>query len=417
MKIKAIPLFLFIALSASSVLAQGTPPPPKRPAVRPRPSNQPPPARPPGTPVEATKLGEALPGLNAEQLLAFSQGLEEFNNVEDAEGGLGPVFNNVSCVSCHAQGAPGGGGVVTVTRYGRQTKGAFDPLTALGGTLLHQNTIDLGIREEIPAAANVIAHRQSTPLFGLGLMEAIPEATILQNVGRPKPDGIRGKASKVTDVVSGQTKVGRFGWKAQQATILAFAGDAYLNEMGITSRLFPEDTAPNGNKALLATYDKVQDPEDQVDPATGKGDIDHAADFMRFLAPPPALPLSASAVAGKRVFHQLNCNVCHTPAMVTGPNAIAALNQKTVALYSDLLLHDMGSLGDGIVQGTAGARDLRTTPLWGTRFTAPYLHDGRAATLDEAIKAHAGEGAAASDRYKRLQPKEQQQLVDFLNTI
>src|SRR5438105_7323685 len=149
---------------------------------------------------------------------------------------------------------------------------------------MQDSAIDPTAQEAVPAQANVVAKRKSTPLFGLGLIEAIPDSAILQNAQNPKPDGITGRPSIVQDVATGHTRIGRFGWKAQQATLLAFAGDAYLNEMGITNRLFPHENAPNGNAHLLEVYDGVSDPEDTTDPASGKADIDRLADFMRFLA-------------------------------------------------------------------------------------------------------------------------------------
>jgi CxxC motif-containing protein (DUF1111 family) len=234
---------------------------------------------------------------------------------------------------------------------------------------------------------------------------------------RAKPPGIGGKVSVVRDVVSGQNRVGRFGWKAQQATLLAFAGDAYLNEMGITNRFFPVENAPNGNTALLARFDRVPGLEDPTDPADGKADVDRLADFMRLLAPPTRLALNASAQAGERLFATLDCAACHTPTMTTGRHPIAALSLKPVALYSDLLLHDMGTLGDGIVQGTAGAREMRTAPLWGLRSRPVWLHDGRATTIETAIRAHDGEAAASRDKFIRLTEPERRQLLDFLNTL
>ena len=146
-------------------------------------------------------------------------------------------------------------------------------------------------------------------------------------------------------------------------------------------------------------------------------DIDRAADFMRLLAPPPRGPATASSVAGEAIFRRLDCAVCHTPSMRTGPNVIAALSEKTVGLYSDLLLHDMGALGDGIAQGTAGARDMRTAPLWGLRSRPTWLHDGRANTIDQAVRGHAGEAQSSRDRYVALSAAERQQLLDFLNTL
>ena len=154
-----------------------------------------------------------------------------------------------------------------------------------------------------------------------------------------------------------------------------------------------------------------------ADPTTGKADIDRAADFMRLLGPPPRGPLTASVNAGAALFQQINCATCHTPQMMTGPSAIGALNLKPVMLYSDLLLHDMGSLGDGIAQGAAGINEMKTAPLWGLRASAPYLHDGRAPNVDVAIKAHDGEGKGARDRYLKLTQQQKQQLTDFLLSL
>ena len=138
---------------------------------------------------------------------------------------------------------------------------------------------------------------------------------------------------------------------------------------------------------------------------------------MRFLAPPPQLALTFSASSGQSLFGQTGCAICHTPVMQTGANRVAALDRQPVPLFSDLLLHDMGALGDGIEQGTAGAREMRTASLWGLRASAPYLHDGRAATIDAAIRAHDGEAKAARDRYFRLGATEREQLLEFLNSI
>jgi CxxC motif-containing protein (DUF1111 family) len=371
----------------------------------------------PVVPKPNPQFGDPLPGLTAAQLADFAEGLADFQEVDTVASGLGPVFNNTSCVACHSVPAIGGGSAILETRFGRMTNGQFDPLTDLGGSLLQQFAIDPSAQEKIPSVANVTAKRITTPLFGLGLIEAIPDALILVNAFASAKDGISGRASVVVDVATGQTRIGRFGWKAQQATVLAFAGDAYLNEIGITSRLFPNENAPNGNAALLAKYDTVADPEDQVDPATGKADIDHFADFMRFLAPPPTAPLSIAARAGQQIFDQIGCGGCHTPAMATGPNMIAALDRKPVRLYSDLLLHDMGALGDGIGQGTAKPGEMKTAPLWGLHARGPFLHDGRAATVDAAIRMHDGEAARARDRYNQMAGILQQQLLAFLNAI
>ncbi len=228
---------------------------------------------------------------------------------------------------------------------------------------------------------------------------------------------MRGRVARVLDVASGDMRVGRFGWKAQNATLLAFAGDAYLNEMGVTNRLFPTENAPNGRADLLAKFDQVADIEDAIDPASGKGDIDHLANFMRFLAPPPQVRPDADALAGARVFEKAACSACHTPVMFTGANPVAALSRQPVRLYSDLLLHDMGRLGDGIEQGDAKMREMRTAPLWGLRARTALLHDGRAKSVTDAITQHDGTAAGSRRRFEALPAHEQRQLLEFLKTI
>ena len=370
-------------------------------------------AQPPPPP----QFGGPLPGLTGQQRAAFNAGKVEFTTRETPSDGLGPIFNRDSCVACHSGPAAGGSSNITATRFGKASAGSFDPLTSLGGSLLQEKAISPEGLEKIPSQANVKALRQTTPLFGLGLIEAIPDATILKGVRTKAVDGVLGKAAMVQDVATGKTMVGRFGWKAQQATLLAFAGDAYVNEMGITNRLFPTENAPNGNVSLLKKLDKVKDPEDRVDPATGKAGIDALADYMRMLAPPPTQSTTASTVFGAKFFLDVGCTNCHTPSMTTGSSSIAPLNNVTVSLYSDLLLHDMGSLGDGIVQGTANAREMKTPPLWGVKASAPYLHDGRANTLDAAIRAHDGEAKSARDKYLKLSADQQKLLIEFLNSL
>lgn len=363
------------------------------------------------------RFGDPLPALSPALMAAFADGRDDFEAKEDVAGGLGPIFNRDSCVTCHNGPAVGGSSPIFVTRFGQLLNGVFDPLDDLGGSLRQERAIQPNAVEIVPPEANVVARRQSTALFGLGLMEAIPDETILRGVRATAVNGIKGKAGMITDVVSGTQRVGRFGWKAQQATVLAFAADAYVNEMGITNRFFPTENAPNGNLELLALIDHVSDPEDTVDPATGKTDVDKVADFMRLLGPPPTLALSPSAAQGRNVFNQVSCNQCHTPVMMTGPNAIPALSSKPVNLYSDLLLHDMGALGDGIVQSAASGREMKTPPLWGLRASPPYLHDGRAPSVDAAIRAHDGEAKISRDQYVGLSATQRQQLLDFLQTL
>ena len=394
-------------LTASGFTIAQIAPPPGGPAGPPRPQSV----------VNAQGFGQPLAGLSAAELSAFNDGREEFLNVETPEGGLGPIFNGRSCVECHGVPTPGGASPINVVRFGRTADGMFDPLDELGGSLLQRFALNPAIRETVPRNANTVVERNSTPLFGLGLIEAIPDAAILANAARGKADGIRGRAALIVDVVSGETRVGRFGWKAQQASVLAFSADAYNNEMGITNRFFPHENAPNGNTAAIARFLRADGELDDVVDANGRGDIDLVADYMRLLAAPPRLAMSVSAAQGQQVFANIGCAACHTPSMTTGRNAVAALSVKTVGLYSDLLLHDMGSLNDGIAQAGARANEMKTPPLWGLRVTAPYLHDGRAPTVDQAIRAHDGEARIVRDRYGALSPVQRQQLLDFLNTL
>ena len=378
-----------------------------------------PPAPPIQRPVPGAgpQFGDPLPGLSGSDLASFIEGRDEFEAVETPLGGLGPIFNHNSCVACHSLGGTGGASNETVTRFGRLVDGKFDALAHLGGSLLQAKAIDPEALERIPAQANVIAKRLATPLFGAGLIEAISDSDIELNAQRPQADGVRGRANKVLDVATGQWRVGRFGWKTQHATLLSFAADAYLNEMGVTSRLFPNENAPNGRADLLAKFDQVPDVEDAVDPATGKSNIDHAADFMRLLAPPPPVRATAATLSGSRLFEQARCTACHVPVMYSGAHRISALSHQPVRLYSDLLLHDMGKLGDGIEQDGAKGREIRTAPLWGLRARNTFLHDGRATTVRQAIEQHDGKALSSCQRFGAMSPAEQQMLLEFLQSI
>ena len=404
----ALTLSLAGLCTATAVLGQ-TPPP--------RPGPPPPPPPPRNTGPAPGQPGGPLLGLTTAQLDAFRDGARIFRQVETIDSGLGPIFNETSCVVCHNAPVPGGASRRTITRFGLTSNGHFDPLTERGGSMLQARAIDPAFREVIPRSANTVARRVSTPLFGAGLIEAIPDATLLAAAAAPKADGVRGRAALITDVTTGKQRVGRFGWKAQQATLLAFSADAFVNELGITNRFFPKENAPNGDLALLARADPILDPEDQITPATGKSDVDRAADFMRALAPPARGPSSPAVIQGERLFTSLNCIVCHTPALMTGSGPVPALSLQRVPLYSDLLLHDMGALGDGIAQGPAGPRDLRTAPLWGLGSRPVYLHDGRTESLDTAVREHAGEAAPARTRYVQLPTAQQQQLLSFLRSL
>lgn len=373
----------------------------------------------PSVPVGSTvQMGAPLVGLDAASLAAYNAGRTEFTAIETPEGGLGPIFNERSCVACHSAGGVGGGSAHSVTRFGRITAGKFDALESLGGSLLQDHATLSPYLERVPPEANVVARRITTPLFGAGLIEAISDDDLQLQALKAKPDGVKGRVHLVTDVVTGVSRAGRFGWKAQHASLLSFAADAYNNEMGVTNRFFPTENAPNGRTALIAGVIKpAGQVDDPVNPATGLSDIDRATDFMRFLAPPPPVRQTTSTIAGGKLFEQVKCTACHLPNYFTGASKFEPLNRKAVPLYSDLLLHNMGKLGDGIVQGQASGSELRTAPLWGLRARSVFLHDGRATSPRQATQLHDGEAAPARDRFNALKPTEQQQLVDFLLSL
>ena len=269
-----------------------------------------------------------------------------------AGAGLGPRFNAASCIACHVRNGRGrplmGESLVRVAlRDGR-------PVPAIGHQVrdravlgaqpdaavqvewqdqagLRRPVVRLEAEAPIDLSTRSVARslRVAPPLVGLGLLEAVPEATILERADPDDRDGdgISGRPHWLKGD-GGRRKLGRFGWKAQQASILAFSGDAYLNEMGITNRFFPEENAPNGNTALLARFDQVADLEDTIDPADGKADVDRLADFMQLLAPPARLAVTGNAVQGERLFATMDCASCHTPSMRTGKHEIAALSEK-----------------------------------------------------------------------------------------
>jgi CxxC motif-containing protein (DUF1111 family) len=369
-----------------------------------------------GTTVRAdapVNFGDPVAGLTSAELLRFDAGLDDFKEKETADDGLGPVFNQTSCAACHSSPAAGGDSNVLETRFGTYDGKKFDPMSQAGGSLIQTDGVDPKngcVGETVPTEATVVAQRKSTPLFGLGLVDHVPDAT-LQQLAKNQPRGVAGKPSIVVDAASGVTRVGRFGWKAQVATLMTFAADAYLNEMGITSPIFPTENAPGGDLTQLAKCDGVPTLEDD-----GSGVVAFA-DFMTMLAPPPRGSITPGAERGALVFERIGCAICHVPQLTTGPSAIAALNNVTFAPFSDFLLHDMGELGDRIVQGSASGSEMRTAPLWGLRVRSRFLHDARASTLDGAIREHAGQATAARRAFDALSKADAADLIAFLRSL
>lgn len=367
-----------------------------------------------------TPSGAPLAGLTPIEFSEFRLGLEDFTEVETAEEGLGPAFNGTSCAVCHNVPAIGGGGVILEVRAGyRGDTGEHSGLNSSGDTLIHMlSTPSHACQPQIPDDVNVIARRAPIPLFGAGLVEAVPDDAIsaLEDPLDRNGDGVSGRAAIVVDMATGRRRVGRFGWKAQHATLLVFGADAYRNEMGITNDLFPLESAFGVEASRMRSCDPIPDPEDIRDPRTGRRGIDNFESFMRLLAPVGRAAVNDSTREGERIFNAVGCATCHVPVLETGVSSNPLFNRRRVELFSDLLLHDVGT-GDGIRQAAAEPNEIRTPALWGLRFRRPLLHDGSAATIGEAIERHAGEAALARRGYERLPADQRANLIAFLRAL
>jgi CxxC motif-containing protein (DUF1111 family) len=360
-----------------------------------------------------------LPGLTPAQRQAFDEGVRSFGRAYTTAEGLGPVFNDEACADCHRQGA---GTNRTVVRFGRTDRSGFDPLVEFGGSLMQSRGIGLVTMtdgsthvfngERVPLQATVRASRRSTSLLGLGFVDAVPDDTWLAIAARERSADptTAGQVHLTVSRLSGETVVGKFGWKAQVPSLREFAGDALLNEMGITSPRFRDEVCPQGDYLALA-----------FNPAPALNDdgreVEALTNFMTLLAPPPRAAVTEASSAGERVFDEIGCTACHRAAIEAGPSAVAALNRVVFRPSSDFLLHDMGSLGDGIAQGQATARDMRTAPLWGLSRGGNLLHDGSAASIEDAVRRHDGQAANARDRFIALDSDRVSWLLEFLRSL
>jgi len=366
-------------------------------------------------------IGRPLDGLTPALVDAFNAGARIYTKRYTVADGLGPVFNDETCADCHRTPAIGGAGNRTVTRFGRDSDGFFDPLVERGGSLVQSRgigtvTTQFGTftfnGERVPGDATVTTRRRTTGTQGLGLVDAVPDETWLAIARREAAadPATAGRAAIVLDLLTRLPAVGKFGWKAQVPTLHQFSGDALMNEAGVTNPDFPQENCPGGDCSLL-----------DFNPAPAMNDdgrdVDALTDFMRLLAPPARGPIGDDAIAGEGVFAAIGCGSCHLPSIETGASGIAALNRITFHPYSDFLLHDMGALGDGIVQGQAGAREMRTAPLWGLRSAGRLLHDGSATSIEQAIQRHDGQAAGARSRYAALAPDRQAALLAFLRSL
>jgi CxxC motif-containing protein (DUF1111 family) len=341
--------------------------------------------------------------------------------------GLGPVYNAQSCAECHQNPRSGGISQITNLRAGHDDDfGNF--VDAPGGSLIQQRAIFPAIRERVPGFENVRTFRTSLNALGGGFVEAINSNTLVA-IANAQPGQSGGRIAgqfievPVTEAMGGATSVGRFGWKNQHASLLSMAADEYLNQIGITNRLFPIENTSLGRS--VAFFDIVPDPEDV------NNDIDVFVRFLRATKAPPrdvALAATPDAVAGSVLFDQIGCDICHVRSITTAAvgtvinggafTVPAALGNKIIHPFSDFLLHDVGT-GDGIVQnGGQGTKNkLRTPPLWGMRTRDPLMHDGESLTRDAAILRHGGEAASVREAYTLLSDTEKFQLITFLDSL
>jgi CxxC motif-containing protein (DUF1111 family) len=401
-------------------------------------------------------VGGPIAGLTSAELSAFRTTLTTFSEVSSVSGtlsegkGLGPTFNMDSCAGCHAFPAVGGSspannpqvlvankagarnnvpsflsptGPIREVRFVRKPDGSPDGgvhslftiagRSDAGGCNLAQTDF-----EKQASSGNVI-FRIPTPVFGAGLIEAIDDSTILANKTANSSFksalGISGRENRNGN----DGTLTKFGWKAQNKSLMIFAGEAYNVEQGVTNDLFANERDTTPGCQFNAT------PEDHID-VNGSG-LDAAGDliqftlFMRFLAPPAPAPSTQSTKNGSSLFGAIGCAQCHTPSLQTSRNSVAALNNQTANLYSDLLLHHMGSgLADGISQGAASGSEFRTAPLWGLGQRLFFLHDGRTSDLVKTISAHASQGSEANTviaNYNRLSNSQKQDILNFLRSL
>ena len=362
-----------------------------------------------------------------------------FEERDEIRDGLGPVYNAQSCAECHQTPVTGAGSQISELRAGhRDSTGNF--VDAPGGSLINDRAIEAAIQEYVPDTENVRTFRMSTSTLGAGFVEAISSFT-LQAIADAQPGQsgglIAGQVIKVPVAeTQGLLRAGRFGWKNQHASLLSFAGDAYLNEMGITNRLNLKENTSMGDS--VDAYDNVPDSTlcaDGSGDVCGEdpdGDIDIFAAFMRSTkAPPRALGsgLDPDVLAGERLFDSTGCTICHIPSITTAAISVVryrgpftavpdALTNKIIHPYSDFLLHDIGT-GDGIVQngGQTTARKLRTQPLWGGRTRSRRMHDGRSLTYLDATLRHGGEARNVTFSFRALSEAEQNQILAFLGSL
>ncbi len=387
----------------------------------------------------------------------------KFEEVEQLSDGLGPLYNAQSCRECHQSPVSGASSQVAELRIGHQgPEGHFRtpeiPIAhgaevISGRSLVNDRAIcpnaaflDKEIQERVPETETIRTFRLSLNLLGDGFVEAVADQTLIDLAQQQCHSSHRKICGQVLQVpiveAPGQMSVGRFGWKDQQASLLSFAGDAYLNEMGITNRLQPDEVTKLCNTASEPNDTPGRD---------GLSDIDHFARFVRATkAPARDSQLASSPVAkkGEGLFDKIGCATCHVETLTTAPVGTkinggtftipVALGSITFHPYGDFLMHDVGT-GDGILQATrehygdkvfqmmsgylskqdfeSSRNKIRTAPLWGVRLRPRLMHDGASLTLQDAILRHRGEASHVSQQFEKLKREDQEALIEFLKSL
>jgi len=401
--------------------------------------------------------GGPIGGLTANQQAFFDSGLADFVEAEDIGNGLGPRMNLDSCAGCHTQPAVGGtspfvnpqvafatqdGGTDMVPTFVslngpvREARFVQNPDKSPDGGVHALFTITgragaTGCTLVQPDFARQLANgnvifRIPTPVFGAGLIEQIPDSAIIANAAASAAQkaalGIKGKPNitGTTNNNGNDGTVARFGWKAQNKSLLLFSGEAYNVEMGISNEIFQTERDETANCQFATVPNDVTN-FDATTPVEVLSNIERFANFMRLLAPPTPAPDTPSIINGRALFSSTGCALCHTPSLTTGPSTVAALGGQTANLYSDLVVHDMGDrLADGVSQGAAGPSEFRSAPLWGLGQRIFFLHDGRTSDLVRAIQEHSSKGSEANgviSRYNDLPETDKQDVLNFLRAL
>ncbi len=431
-------------------------------------------AQDPGVRGGAPGAGGAIVGLTSTESAFFTASRDTFQEVDNVASGLGPRMNLDQCSGCHAQPAVGGtspfvnpqvafagkdGGTDVVPSFiaangpvrearfvlnpnGTPDGGVHDLFTITGRTGATGCTLAQPDFATQLANHNVI-FRIPTPVFGAGLIEQIPDSVILANqastasqkgsmgiTGRPNFDAAGRTITGITNNNGNDGTIARFGWKAQNKSLLLFSGEAYNVEQGITNELFQTERDETPTCQFATVPNSVTDTTAAA-PINALSDIEKFAFFMRFLAAPtpsPDTPGGATSIAnGNNLFSAIGCALCHTPTLNTGNTTVAALRNQPVNLFSDLLVHDMGvGLADGVSQGQAGPREFRSAPLWGLGQRIFFLHDGRTSDLLQAIQAHQSGSASTGDaseanavikKFNSLKESQKQDILNFLRSL